>query len=1031
MGIKSVRKPQPSLEGRWLWTVFLLVGLTQTVTGVVDVTIVSKYQFFDEPADTWLYCYYTGSLINHQNGYQFGVEVNTGSGTVFTSRRGTGEISGRWNVRIWDDSADFRVGAFSCRVRTPDNSQTEKAITFKMKSQADVWPVTFTVTANTGDPLTLQMVQKSNRTGTLVWRKGGVLGTVLTGQNGLNFTMASVRASDEGIYECYYQGDTDRKQGIMRLIVRGCAEKKWGPPACTGDCPVCYNGGVCDDNTGECVCPPGFHGQNCESACANNKIGTSCTRECEGGDCTGQLLCVMDPYGCSCAPGLMGIECNTVCPDGTYGAGCTQTCHCASGGSVCDVMTGVCSSGGCEPGWKGSNCQEACTAGEFGPDCTGTCHCADGGSVCDVMTGVCSSGGCEAGWDGVKCQTECPDGMYGAGCTQTCHCANGPAACDKGTGGCTGGCVDFWSGDSCQDRTATVSYEELFTKEEGHFFGDYHPDHIATYGNIDADECAHRCLQGYGSYDGVNPPCLSFNHRPAGSPEGGSARCWLRNSDKDMAASPGSEWDSRPYRNYYQRKDLDMLAPQDCTDIFILGIQYSHIYTVGHPQPFQAYCDIDTAGGGWTVIQRRQDGSVPFDKLWAEYEQGFGNPSGEYWLGLRNIHSLTTQKQSELYVYLEDWEMNSRFARYSTFSVGDADSKYTATIDGYSGNATDSLGPSDDGGRHSINNRQFSTTDQDNAGAYSNCAVKFGQGGWWYTPSCSWALLNGQYLTGCSVPSATCSHADGIVWESWRGYQYSLKKTVMMIRPSNVSVSSLRPCENGGTLTSGPEDSGLYFCACSYGWKGPFCEQERPDVTVTATTLNSTTLHVTWAEGVTGNSIGWSDPGSGTKTTAEARPPESVSVASIVGGTVSGAALLVIVLVTVGIICYRRHAAERQGPIGGQMDLTMITTDGPSDSGSAENPTCTELHEDNSPYETAINSIEDLVTVDDVEEFLRAKGFGHYTAAFRWHKIDGDAVMCLNDAVLAELVPEIGPRVKLQKALQELKDNQTYTSLLN
>eukprot|EP00058_Branchiostoma_floridae_P027289 XP_002612780.1 hypothetical protein BRAFLDRAFT_97239 [Branchiostoma floridae] len=102
----------------------------------------------------------------------------------------------------------------------------------------------------------------------------------------------------------------------------------------------------------------------------------------------------------------------------------------------------------------------------------------------------------------------------------------------------------------------TVSYEDLFfTKEKGRFFGD-HPDHIVSYSNIDAAACARRCLQGYGSYDGVTRPCLSFNHRPAGSPEGASARCWLRSSAKDMAASPGSEWDSWPYRNYYQRKGL-------------------------------------------------------------------------------------------------------------------------------------------------------------------------------------------------------------------------------------------------------------------------------------------------------------------------------------------------------------------------------------------------------------------------------------------------------------------------------------------
>ena len=105
------------------------------------------------------------------------------------------------------------------------------------------------------------------------------------------------------------------------------------------------------------------------------------------------------------------------------------------------------------------------------------------------------------------------------------------------------------------------------------------------------------------------------------------------------------------------------------------------------------YCDYKTDGGGWTVFQRRHDGSVDFYRAWDAYKRGFGNLKGEFWLGLDKIHRLTVNESNKLCVDLEDSFGNTAFAEYSSFSVAGEQAKYQLSLGKYSGAFDIFIGP--------------------------------------------------------------------------------------------------------------------------------------------------------------------------------------------------------------------------------------------------------------------------------------------------------------------------------------------------
>ena len=100
---------------------------------------------------------------------------------------------------------------------------------------------------------------------------------------------------------------------------------------------------------------------------------------------------------------------------------------------------------------------------------------------------------------------------------------------------------------------------------------------------------------------------------------------------------------------------------------------------------FEVFCDQKTGGGGWTVFQKRLNGSVDFYRYWNDYKHGFGDLKSEFWLGLDKIHRLTSDNNSMLRVDLEDFKGNTAYAEYKMFGVMSEKDKYKLILGSYSG----------------------------------------------------------------------------------------------------------------------------------------------------------------------------------------------------------------------------------------------------------------------------------------------------------------------------------------------------------
>lgn len=166
------------------------------------------------------------------------------------------------------------------------------------------------------------------------------------------------------------------------------------------------------------------------------------------------------------------------------------------------------------------------------------------------------------------------------------------------------------------------------------------------------------------------------------------------------------------------------------------------------------------------IIMKNGKGDVDFNRGWDDYKNGFGSLSGDFWLGLEDVHRLTKLNEYQLRVDIQYYNETWKQANYDNFKIANQTEKYRLTLGSYSQSSTieDGLAYHDE--------QYFSTPDSDNDNYYDNCA-EFFQTGWWFN-----RCYNSK-LTGKVYPKETES-IQGIIWNIKSGYK-TVKAVLMRL----------------------------------------------------------------------------------------------------------------------------------------------------------------------------------------------------------------------------------------------------------
>nr|XP_034322286.1 uncharacterized protein LOC105328158 isoform X3 [Crassostrea gigas] len=229
---------------------------------------------------------------------------------------------------------------------------------------------------------------------------------------------------------------------------------------CTKACGNCLNNKTCNNVNGTCTdgCSEGFKGDLCVTNCILYEYGLNCMNRCSY-QCYDNETC--DPFfgNCSrCADGYKNAKCDEKCNAGTYGEHCSYLCGECLNVVTCNHVNGTCPKG-CKPGYQRTEkCDKPCWNGTFGSDCKFICsgNC-ENNETCNRTNGACVN--CAPGWKNEYCNKTCDVGWYGSNCKETCGRCLEVDNCSITNGSCFGGCMDGYTGVTCDERLQSLLKE--------------------------------------------------------------------------------------------------------------------------------------------------------------------------------------------------------------------------------------------------------------------------------------------------------------------------------------------------------------------------------------------------------------------------------------------------------------------------------------------------------------------------------------------------------------------------------------------